>query len=230
MNDNAIEIVDKKFSEKDLTLCVQENRSHALKFSGCKFLDLNMTEIELNSASFSNCIFQNSKFNHCSFDDTTWQKCKAAHLDLSYSSCIDAKIEACDLSSSKWIGTRLAHTSFKNCKLIGASFLHSRNIGVLFEHCILQLANLKGISFKNQHVMGNDFSESDLSGCDFRDVVFDECRLNRAIIRSAKFDGADLRGCDLGDIQLKDATTLKGAVISKTQASELLRAYGLVVL
>jgi uncharacterized protein YjbI with pentapeptide repeats len=53
--------------------------------------------------------------------------------------------------------------------------------------------------------------------------------LNGASLRDARFGGADLRGCDLGEIGLTQAAIFKGAVISRGQATELLRGFGLTV-
>ena len=57
----------------------------------------------------------------------------------------------------------------------------------------------------------------------------------RAILRYADLsgailDGADLRGADLGGIRLGDAAHFRGAIISRAQATDLLKELGLRVL
>jgi uncharacterized protein YjbI with pentapeptide repeats len=51
-----------------------------------------------------------------------------------------------------------------------------------------------------------------------------------ATLRLSKFKGADLRGCDLGSLSFQDAAVLKGAIISKSQATDILSGIGLLVL
>jgi uncharacterized protein YjbI with pentapeptide repeats len=51
-----------------------------------------------------------------------------------------------------------------------------------------------------------------------------------ARLLDSRFQGADLRAVDMGGITLDQAMTLKGAIISKDQASSLLAGFGLQVL
>ena len=73
-------------------------------------------------------------------------------------------------------------------------------------------------------------SEAELGGADFRDAVLERCSLRDASLKDAQFKGADLRSCDLGQIEMTDAPTFKGAIISKTQAADLLRGFGMKVM
>ena len=64
---------------------------------------------------------------------------------------------------------------------------------------------------------------------DFREAVFEECSLREANVVDARFEGADLRGADLGGIRLGDASAFRGAIISRSQAGQLLAELGLTV-
>ncbi len=48
-------------------------------------------------------------------------------------------------------------------------------------------------------------------------------------MKDARFQGADLRGADLGGLRIGDAAVFKGATISREQAGQLLREFGLNV-
>ena len=57
-----------------------------------------------------------------------------------------------------------------------------------------------------------------------------DCTFVGTEFRNAKLTSADLRLCQLGKIALHDmARDMKGAIISTTQAADLLQDFGLVV-
>jgi uncharacterized protein YjbI with pentapeptide repeats len=86
------------------------------------------------------------------------------------------------------------------------------------------------MSFRKATLRGLDFADADLSGCDFRDAVFEDgCSLRDAHIQDTRFDAADLREADLGGLKLGNAKLFAGATISMRQAAELVRALGLHV-
>ena len=85
------------------------------------------------------------------------------------------------------------------------------------------------MSFRKMQLRQLDFSDADLSGCDFRDTIFLGGSLRNAHLKLTRFDGADLREVDLGGLKLFDAKLFRGATISHKQASELLGELGLSV-
>ena len=86
------------------------------------------------------------------------------------------------------------------------------------------------VSFRKAVLRGLDFADADLSGCDFREAVFEEgCSLRDAHIKDTRFDAADLREADLGGLKLANAKLFAGATISTRQAAELVRVLGLNV-
>ncbi|MNE97215.1 Pentapeptide repeats (8 copies) [compost metagenome] len=74
-----------------------------------------------------------------------------------------------------------------------------------------------------------DFSDANLSGCDFREAVFIGGSLRDAHLAQARFDGADLREADMGGLKLEDARLFRGATISRHQAAGLLMELGITV-
>ncbi|MDQ0086441.1 uncharacterized protein YjbI with pentapeptide repeats [Variovorax boronicumulans] len=85
------------------------------------------------------------------------------------------------------------------------------------------------MSFRKQKLEQLDFSEADLSGCDFREAVFEGGSLRNAHLKLARFEGADLREVDLGGLRLANAAQFKGATISHRQAASLVEELGLRV-
>jgi len=116
------------------------------------------------------------------------------------------------------------------CKISGGNFTDASSLDIGFAACLLVNASLRQMSFRKMVLREVDFSDADLTEADFRDASFEKCSLREATLKLAKFAGADLRGCDLGPVELSAAGLFKGAVISREQASELLRGFGLKVM
>ena len=84
------------------------------------------------------------------------------------------------------------------------------------------LASIAHKSLRKQRLVGVDFSEADLSGCDFTQAVFEDCRIENPIVSpETSFAGADLRGARLSNVRL-DIARATGAVISRSEASGFL--------
>ena len=92
------------------------------------------------------------------------------------------------------------------------------------------LASIAHKSLRKQRLVGVDFSEADLSGCDFTQAVFEDCRIENPIVSpETSFAGADLRGARLSNVRL-DIARATGAVISRSGASGFLYdAFGVLV-
>jgi uncharacterized protein YjbI with pentapeptide repeats len=74
-----------------------------------------------------------------------------------------------------------------------------------------------------------DFSEADLSGCDFRDAVFVGGSLRNAHLQLTRFEGADLREADIGGLKLVGARRFRGATLSLNQAAALQGELGITL-
>ncbi|MCY1379276.1 Pentapeptide repeats (9 copies) [compost metagenome] len=114
-------------------------------------------------------------------------------------------------------------------KPTGAHFGEVSALGVVFKDSLLVDAHLRGLSFRKQTLAQLDLSEADLSGCDFRETIFEGGSLRNAHLKLARFEGADLRDVDLGGLRLANAAPFKGATISHRQAAALVEELGLRV-
>ena len=116
----------------------------------------------------------------------------------------DSSFEGCDLNNTRWRHAKLASAAFRGCKLTGANFEGWQRSGWTFPKASVGAA-LSGMSFRKQRLEELDFSDADLSGCDFREAVFVGGSLRNAHIPQANFGSADLRGTDLGGLKMLDA-------------------------
>ena len=111
----------------------------------------------------------------------------------------------------------------------GANFEEVAHLGLSFSDTLLVGADLRKMSFRKMQLDQLDSWEADLSGCDFREAVFVGGGLRNAHLKLTRFDGADLRESDIGGLKLVDAKLFKDAIISLSQAAELLGELGIMV-
>ncbi|EMV7406699.1 pentapeptide repeat-containing protein [Enterobacter soli] len=88
---------------------------------------------------------------------------------------------------------------------------------------------MSGMSFRKQRLDELDFSDADLSGCNFREAVFAGGSLRNAHIPQANFGSAELRSADLGGLKMLDAKAFSKAFIPQAQAAAILASFGLLV-
>ncbi len=195
------------------------------------FSEQDLSRINLQGVRFERCQFSASNLTAADLSASHWIACRGAHAVFRNAILTDARFERCDLNNSQWHRSKLAHVHFEGCKLTGASFIDVASLGLSFSDCLLRSACLSGISFFKSQLHNLDFTEADLTYCDFRKAVFvDGGSLSLARVNNARFDEADLREASLHGLRLVDANLFKGAIISRSQASMLLAGLGLTVL
>lgn len=197
---------------------------------GADFSGLAFGEVDLGGWRFEGCNLGHCKLVRTRLSDSRWSACKAAFADFGRADLIDAEIVASDFNNTQFRQAILTSAAFHRCKLTGADFTDARTVDLRFEEVLAVDARLPKVSFRDQKLTQVDLSGALLEGADFRDVVFEECSLRDAQLIHARFEGADLRGADLGGIRLGDAAHFRGAIISRSQATSLLKELGLRVL
>jgi uncharacterized protein YjbI with pentapeptide repeats len=200
----------------------------------CIGLDLSgqdLARAQLAGAFFERCFFSETDFTAADLSGTRWLSCRAGSANFRSATLTEARFERCDLNNTCWQRGKLAHVVFEGCKLTGANFSDVSALGLSFADCLLNSAMLSGISFYKSELHSLDFSEANLTYCDFRKAVFiGGGSLSMARVNNARFDEADLREASLHGLRLVDAKLFKGAIISKSQAGMLLAGLGLTVL
>lgn len=191
---------------------------------------LDLTRLDLSNAHFDRCILVETDFGGSRLDYSTWKSCRGGMARFVGASVTEAKIQSSDFSNTQWQRSKLTHSAFNSCKLSGADFSGASALGIGFADCILKDAFLSGVSFLKERIETLDFAGADLTGCDFRySVMSDNCSLANARITDARFEGADLRGTDLAGVRMADPRQFKNALITPTQAGQLIKGLGLRV-
>ncbi|MFS1291983.1 pentapeptide repeat-containing protein [Pseudomonas piscis] len=228
--DGYFEITPEDLQERSLA---QLAASQPLPVRGVG-LDLSgqdLSRSNLAGAHFERCSFSATNLTAANLANSRWTSCRAGQATLRSAVLTDARFERCDLNNTLWQRSKVAHVQFEGCKLTGANFADVSALGLGFSDCLLNSAMLSGISFYKAQLYRIDFSEADLTYCDFRKAVFIEGgSLSLARVNNARFDDADLREASLQGLRLVDAKLFKGAIISRSQAGMLLAGLGLTVL
>nr|WP_180202951.1 pentapeptide repeat-containing protein [Pseudomonas sp. SbOxS1]NYU02528.1 pentapeptide repeat-containing protein [Pseudomonas sp. SbOxS1] len=197
------------------------------------FVGVDLGELDLSRLDFSDCTFERCQIGHADFtaaqlENTLWVGCRGTLVNWSSARVTDSQFRSCDLNNSTWYCSTLSQVHFEGCKLTGANFSSASTLGLSFNDCLLVSSALTGISFYKSTLRNLDFSDADLSDCDFREAVFIEGgSLSHTRVNGAKFFNADLREVNLQGLHLKNAQQFKGAIISKLQAAVLLAELGL---
>lgn len=217
---------------EDRTLAeLTELQSLPLRCEGIDFSSQDLSRINLAGAHFERCILTGADLTAANLVDTRWISCRGGGSIFRAASLTDAAFDRCDLNNTDWQRSKLGHARFEGCKLTGANFGDVFALALSFSDCLLNSAMLSGLSFLKAQLHKIDFSDADLSYCDFRKATFVEGgSLSMARVNNARFDGADLREASLQGLRLIDAKLFKGAIISRSQAGMLLAGLGLTVL
>lgn len=217
---------------KDQTLAELAGlQSLPLRCVGIDLSGQDLSRVSLAGSHFERCILTSADFTAANLINTRWVSCRAGEAIFRSAALTDAGFDRCDLNNTNWQRSKVAHVRFEGCKLTGANFGDVSALGLSFSDCLLNSAMLSGISFYKSELHKIDFSDADLTYCDFRKAVFVEGgSLSMARVNNARFDDADLREASLQGLRLVDAKLFKGAIISRSQAGMLLAGLGLTVL
>lgn len=152
-----------------------------------RFTGLQLPSAEVESAHFTDCVFEDCDFSEARLSSCRWADCTFRRCDLSL----------VDLSDSAFSGVR-----FEECKLVGVNWtladwdqlrLDDR-LG--FKACNMNHSTFIGLKLPQLHVIdcqasnldfrGADLCEADFSGSDLTDSLFGETDLRQADFRKAR--------------------------------------------
>ncbi len=228
------EVSDADFSGSDLRSLLGSPPEQPWVFRCCDFTQTDLRGASLGGAVFDRCTLTDARLARADLDSTSWSTGGAAGADFTDADCCDVGFDGVDLANTRWLGALLTDVSWTGCRLVGARLSGCRGLDYRFEGCNLTLARLEGVSLRGQQLAGLRLDEANLAGADLRDTTWRESRLRDAVLQDAEFGsadlrGADLRGADLGDLTLREAAPLAGAVISSEQATVLLATLNIQV-
>ncbi len=224
----TIDLTDKAIDQATLDSLLKVDSPR--RIIGADLSGLVFGEVDLGGWQFDNCNIGHSRLVRTRLSDTCWSGCKAAFADFGRADLVDAVIVASDFNNTQFRQAALTSATFRRSKLTGADFTDARMVDFTLEEVLAVDARLPKVSFRDQRLTQVDLSGALLEGADFRDAIFEDCSLRDAQLLRARFEGADLRGTDLGGIRLGDAAHFRGAIISRAQATTLLKELGLRVL
>ena len=141
---------------------------------------------------------------------------------------IDVACERCNLSLIDWRGARLTRVVFRGCRLTGAKLVEGELESVRFVDCQLDYAAFSGTRLRQVAFESCQMREAFFQGGDLGGTVFAECDLEGGDFGGAKLQGADVSSSKLGRVAI-GAGDVRGLVVSRAQASELAKLFGIVV-
>ncbi len=167
------------------------------------FLDLDLTEVEEEGASFEECVFRRVRFNASVHR-------RAAFVNCWFAGCsfYDARFTDCKL-----VGSRFERCGFEVMQVSGGNWSFVGLAGA-----DLHSASFRGLVMREAELVG-----ADLHGATLRDVDLSGAWLDRANLA-----GCDLRGSDLSAVDPL-RVELRGAIISIDQTIVMAQGLGLDV-
>lgn len=196
----------------------------------CDMEGVDLSRLDLTGFTFESCAMIDVDLSYVTAPRTLWKGCRSRKVVMRGADLSDARVEGGDWNNSDWQAAKLAGTKIRRAKLTGASFKEARTMGISFEDCLMQSAELVGISFRRMKLGRCDMGRADVRECDMRQASFAEgSSLAGAMISGAKFQDADLREVDLSGHGLDSVKHLFGARISMHQAAAMVAAAGLRV-
>lgn len=188
-------------------------------------LTLSTEEKAFKSEDFSKSVLDNHVFHQCSFTQCNFSECLLRNAKFCFCTFTE-----CNLSLVKLEGARLQDVQFVNCKIVGAEFFKCEKtfFSPSFKNCFLHYCNfsdlnMKKVTFDGSKLRENHFTNTCLSGADFRSVdlsgtVFHNCDLTKA----------DFTGASQYDID-PQTNKIKKAKFSLPEAVRLLNGFDITI-
>ena len=214
------------FDEADF----QNIETDSLTIDDCTLRRADLTNLVCPTLRVSNSIAESAIMRLIEAHDAEITGCNLTSAKLSNAQLNLARIIDSDLSGADLDGANLFGVDLTGSRLRGVDLAGARLDGLKIKRTDFSLASLRGHSFRGQRLEGINLTEADLGGCDFTDVVFEDCHLAGAFVdEQTRFDGADLRGAVISGAHLVRAS-LRGAVMLPSQVSTMVfDGFGIVV-
>jgi uncharacterized protein YjbI with pentapeptide repeats len=140
----------------------------------------------------------------------------------------DVVCERCNLSMVNWRGGKLNRAVVRGCRLTGGKLVEGQLQSVRFVDCHLDYASFADTRFRHVVFESCKLREVSFRGADLTGTGFVECDLTGADFAGAKLQGADVTSSKLDGITV-GAGEVRGLIVSRQQAADLARLFGLVV-
>lgn len=134
-----------------------------------------MENTEHSEESFLETSFLEKDFTNHTFEDCSFERCDFNSALLTGARFVDCRFKSCDLSNIVLINATLRSISFVECKLIGIQWFKAADlVNPSFQesnlnYCGFGGLKLKKITFLKCSLHEVDYSQADLSECDFKE-------------------------------------------------------------
>ncbi len=167
-------------------------------------------EILIKGIEIHCCIFKNINFNNIKLDG----------VDL-----IDVEFEGCDLSHQIFSEQSICRVVFRDCKMFGTQFIGAFFNDVVFYQCSTKYLNFSGASICKMLVENSDFTEATFMETKLKNILLCKVKLERAEFIYTSLNHVDLSTCDITHI-VSDVDSLKGVIIDRFQAQDIVHLFG----
>jgi uncharacterized protein YjbI with pentapeptide repeats len=127
----------------------------------------------------------------------------------------DALVDSAGWAQVRLSRSRLSRSRFEGADLTGSVFVDCRFVGVELVNVDLTSARFEGATFERCAITGTRLAGTRLVGVTLKDVVFEGCRLDYAVLDRVRATGpaaflgcgfadANLTGCALGTVAFDD--------------------------
>lgn len=140
----------------------------------------------------------------------------------------DVVCERCNLSMVNWRGAKLTRAVVRGCRVTGGKLVEGELESVRVVDCQLDYVSFADTRFRRVVFETCQLREANFRGADLEGTGFVECDLHGADFAGAKLQGADVRTSKLDGVTV-GAGEVRGLVVSRQQAADLARLFGLVV-
>lgn len=191
---------------------------------------MSFNKLFYEAETFQKISFQNKQLEKVCFEKCLFERCDFSKSALTSCSFVDCLFKQCQFTLTTLNNCRLQGVTFSECKLVGVDFTYvlPKFLSLKFEKSILDACNfshmpLPGTSWKYSTIKNGCFTNSILTGSDFRG-----CRLSQSLFHHTHLEKANFEGATEYAIDPLN-NPLKGARFSKPEVMSLLQYLGIIV-
>lgn len=174
---------------------------------------------------YTNIPWQNWEYEDCEFVG-----CNFSWVDISHTRFIDCRFIGCNLSNIQNVGTGWQDVDFEDCKILGVRFDAAQTF--LFEigarGCVFDYCSFSGMKMSRTVFTSSSWVDTDWSGTDISECVFDDCDM-----RGARYARTDMRWADFSSardyIIDPEDNQVEGARFSLAGTPGLLTKYHIII-
>lgn len=217
---------DCRFDEADLI----DFDADVLELDRCSLRGAKFTNLVCPGLKLVDCDLRGANFEKADIQDAEMANCECAEANFRSAKLNLSRLNGCDFSTCNFDGANLFGAEIAECRFRAVDLSSVNLDGARYDRVDFSMAALRFKDFKGRRLIGMNFTEADLTGCNFSRVVFEDCHLTGAYVtEETVFDGADFRGSYISASQLERAS-LRGAMMSPSQANALLfERFGILV-